>query len=263
MTKKLIVRRSLSTRRTFTRRLVSVSGSISNYLLSAIFVLLTISYLSSARAQATASEQTPARSATALQAESSRKPRMTEPLEKYNMPPAYIYRLETGPRMISQFGLFTSFQVNVDGGGNNILGDAANEPSITVDPTNHNRMAIGWRQFNSVNSDFRQGGWGFTTDAGTTWTFPGVLENNVFRSDPVLGSDEAGNFFYLSLLESFCENMYGSPDFGQTWTRLQPDGDAGGGDKQWFRIDKTGGTGHGFKSPICTTAVACELSGQQ
>ena len=61
-------------------------------------------------------------------------------------------------------------------------------------------MAIGWRQFNSVMSDFRQGGWGFTTDAGTTWTFPGVLENNVFRSDPVLNSDEAGNFFYLSLL---------------------------------------------------------------
>src|SRR5213596_2889009 len=177
----------------------------------------------------------------------SRKPRMTEPLEKYNMPPAYIYRLETGPRMISQFGLFTSFQVNVDAGGNNILGDAANEPSITVDPTNHNRMAIGWRQFNSVNSDFRQGGWGFTTDAGTTWTFPGVLETNVFRSDPVLGSDETGRFFYLSLLESFCDNMYGSPDFGQTWTRLQPDGLAGGGDKQWFTIDKTGGPGHGFQ----------------
>src|SRR5205814_1148139 len=79
--------------------------------------------------------------------------RFSEPLEKYNMPPAYIYRLETGPRMISRFGLFTSFQVNVDASGNNIVGDAANEPSITVDPTNHNRMAIGWRQFNSVNSD--------------------------------------------------------------------------------------------------------------
>ena len=162
--------------------------------------------------------------------------------------------------MISQFGLFTSFQVNVDANGNNILGDAANEPSITVDPTNHNRMAIGWRQFNSVQSDFRQGGWGYTTDAGTTWTFPGVLENNVFRSDPVLGSDEAGNFFYLSLLESFCENMYGSLNFGQTWTRLQPDGDAGGGDKQWFTIDKTpGGMGHGFQYQIWSTSASCSF----
>jgi hypothetical protein len=229
--------------------------------LSAIFgfsllLLLAITYPPSAGAQANASEQT------ATRPSKPGKPRMTEPLEKYNMPPAYIYRLETGPRMVSQFGLFTSFQVNVDADGNNILGDAANESSITVDPTNHNRMAIGWRQFNSVQSDFRQGGWGFTTDAGTTWTFPGVLQNNVFRSDPVLGSDEAGNFFYLSLLESFCENMYGSLNFGQTWTRLQPDGDAGGGDKQWFTIDKTGGTGHGFQYQAWSTAAPCAGFGQ-
>src|SRR5438128_3525628 len=57
------------------------------------------------------------------------KPLPTEPLEKYNMPPAYIFRMETSPRMISQFGPFTSFQVNVDANGNNILGDAENEPS--------------------------------------------------------------------------------------------------------------------------------------
>src|SRR5438874_12881307 len=56
-------------------------------------------------------------------------------------------------------------------------------------------MAIGWRQFDSVLSNFRQGGWGYTTDAGITWNFPGVLEDNVFRSDPVLYSDETGKFF--------------------------------------------------------------------
>src|SRR5258705_13996790 len=142
MTKKLLVRDSLGE-----------GGSIISYQLLAILVLLTISYLPSARAQATASEQTARKSTPGYGAAS--KPRMTEPLEKYSMPPAYIYRLETGPRMISQFGLFTSFQVNVDAGGNNILGDAANESSITVDPTNHNRMAIGLRQFNSVKSSLR------------------------------------------------------------------------------------------------------------
>src|SRR5438093_11550389 len=110
---------------------------------------------------------------------------MTEPLEKPAMPPAYIYRLETGPRMISRFGSFTSFQVNVDANGNNILGDAANECSISVDPTNLSKMTIAWRQFNNVISNFRQAGWAYTTDGGTTWTFPGVMENNVFRSDPV------------------------------------------------------------------------------
>ena len=73
--------------------------------------------------------------------------------------------------MISRFGVFTSYQVNVDANGHNILGDAANEPSISVDPTNGNKMAIGWRQFNSFNSDFRQAGWGYTTD-GRTGRFP-------------------------------------------------------------------------------------------
>ena len=202
-----------------------------NYLLSAIWLL----------SLATASGQTPLAA------------RFSEPLEKYNMPPAYIYRLETGPRMISRFGLFTSLQANVDASGNNILGDAANEPSITVDPTNHTRMAIGWRQFNSVNSDFRQGGWGFTTDAGSTWTFPGVLENNVFRSDPVLGSDDAGNFFYLSLRQTFFDDMWGSLTGGESWTRLSF-GDVSGGDKQWFTIDKTGGMGNGFQYQAWSTS---------
>jgi cell division septation protein DedD len=154
--------------------------------------------------------------------------------------------------MISQFGLFTSFQVNVDANGN-ILGDAANEPSITVDPTNHNRMTIGWRQFNSVTSNFRQGGWGFTTDAGTTWTFPGVLENNVFRSDPVLGSDNTGKFFYLSLRETFYDDMWGSLTGGQAWTRLSF-GDVSGGDKQWYTIDRTNGSGHGFQYQAWSTS---------
>ena len=27
-------------------------------------------------------------------------------------------------------------------------------------------MTIAWRQFNDVNSNFRQGGWGYTTDGG-------------------------------------------------------------------------------------------------
>src|SRR5437588_6903828 len=115
------------------------------------------------------------------------------------MPPMYIYRLESSPRMISPYGPFVSYQANVDANGNNILGDAANEPSIAVDPTNGNKMTIGWRQFNSVTSNFRQAGYGYTTNGGTSWTFPGVLENNVFRSDPVLGCDDTGRFLYLSL----------------------------------------------------------------
>ena len=168
-----------------------------------------------------------------------------EPLEKYDNPPAFIYRLESGPRMISPYGGFISYQVNVDNSGNNIIGDAANEPSIAVDPTDGNKMTIGWRQFNSVSSNFRQAGWGYTTDGGIHWTFPGVLENNVFRSDPVLGSKETGNFFYLSLRENFYDDIWRSTNGGQAWTRLTF-GNVSGGDKEWFTIDTTNGTGHGF-----------------
>jgi hypothetical protein len=168
----------------------------------------------------------------------------SEELEKYGDPPALLWRTGLSRRMLSEFNAFTSFQVNVDATGHNITGDAANEPSIAVDPTNGNKITIGWRQFNSVASNFRQAGWGFTTNGGTSWTFPGVLENNVFRSDPVLDAADTGNFFYLSLLETFFDNMWRSLDGGMSWTNIAP---AKGGDKQWFTIDNTSSTGHGFQ----------------
>src|SRR3954469_22447477 len=62
----------------------------------------------------------------------------------------------------------TFVQVNVNSLGQDIVGDAANEPSIAVDPTNPNRMAIGWRQFNTISSNFRQAG--VATNGGQTWT---------------------------------------------------------------------------------------------
>ena len=188
-----------------------------------------------------------------------------EPLEKYNMPPAPPRKIETSPRMVSQFGVFTSFQANVDANGNNIVGDAANEPSIAVDPTNGNKMMIAWRQFNSINSDFRQAGWGYTTDAGVTWTFPGVLQNNIFRSDPVTKSDETGNFFYLSLQSTqaqsfFCDDLWRSTNGGQTFMEQSPDEAGHGGDKEWFTIDTNiGGMGHGFVYQFWTGFFACDF----
>src|SRR5437667_8843372 len=175
-----------------------------------------------------------------------------EPLEFYDNPPAPPRKIETSPRMISQFGPFVSFQVNVDQNGQNIIGDAANECVISVDPTNGNKMTIAWRQFNDVSSNFRQGGWGYTSDGGIHWTFPGVLENGVFRSDPVTNSDEIGQFFYLSLQSDqaqsfFCDDLWRSLNGGQTWTLLSGERGGGGGDKEWFTIDKTNGPGHGFQ----------------
>ena len=181
----------------------------------------------------------------------------TEPLEKYDNPPAPLplWNIGVSPGMISQHDTFTSYQVNVNANGQNITGDAANEPSIAVDPTNHNKMAIGWRQFNSVTSNFRQGGWGYTSNGGTTWTFPGVLENNVFRSDPVLYADDIGRFFYLSLENNpYPTTMWRSVDGGVTFPTRSP---AEGGDKQWFVIDNNpASTGYHFQYQFWDNASA-------
>jgi hypothetical protein len=181
------------------------------------------------------------------------KPLPTEPLEQYDNPPAPspLWGMGVSPGMISVHDQFTSHQVNVNASGLNITGDAANEPSITVDPTNGNKMVIGWRQFDSVSSNFRTSGFGYTSNGGTTWTFPGVLESGVFRSDPVLVCDDTGRFLYLSLLQTFFDNVWRSLNGGQTWTNLGP---ATGGDKQWFTIDNTNSTGHGFQYQSWSTA---------
>src|SRR6476646_11017331 len=77
-----------------------------------------------------------------------------EPREEYDNPPAAPRKMETSPRMISQFAAFTSIQVNVNASGQNIVGDAANECSISVDPTNTSKKTVAWRQFNDVTSTF-------------------------------------------------------------------------------------------------------------
>ena len=136
----------------------------------------------------------------------------------------------------------TTTQVNVDANGQNILGDAANEPNITVNPLNANDISIGWRQFDNVASNFRQAGWGYTSNGGTTWTFPGVIDPGVFRSDPVLDFDASGNFYYNSLTSTFSCRVYKSTNGGATWDLGIY---AGGGDKQWMTIDRTTGVGAG------------------
>lgn len=165
------------------------------------------------------------------------------PDQKYLAPQADAKKTPPAPWLKST-GFFTA-QVNVDAEGNNIVGDAANEPSIAVDPTNPDKMVIGWRQFDNVNSNFRQAGYGYTTNGGQSWTFPGVITPGTFRSDPVLDFDTAGNFYYNSLTSSgsnYTCKVFKSINGGAAW-------DAGvnakGGDKQWMAIDRSGGVGTG------------------
>ncbi|MEI7501112.1 MAG: T9SS type A sorting domain-containing protein [Bacteroidota bacterium] len=165
------------------------------------------------------------------------------PDQPYLAPEAGLRKTSPAPRVKSPG--FSMSQVNVDSNGKNIVGDAANEPSIAVDPTNPNNIVIGWRQFDNVNSNFRQAGYGYTTDGGQTWTFPGVINQGIFRSDPVLDFDTAGNFYYNSLTNdagSYLCKVFKSVNGGLSW-------DAGvnakGGDKQWMSIDRSGGVGTG------------------
>ncbi len=158
----------------------------------------------------------------------------------------YIYvsreNMEKGPAYNVRNSEYFTSQVNVDSEGNDIIGDAANETSIAVDPTNPNRIVIGWRQFDTVTNNFRQAGYGYSLDGGLTWTFPGVLNPGVFRSDPVLDFDAEGNLYYNSLKGDFSCDVYKIDDGGVVWGAPVS---AHGGDKQWMRIDRTDGIGAG------------------
>ncbi|RJP38449.1 MAG: hypothetical protein C4547_04540 [Phycisphaerales bacterium] len=144
---------------------------------------------------------------------------------------------------------FESTQINTDNRGNNIVGDAANEPSIVMDPNNADLMAIGWRQFDTINSNFREAGLAYSRDGGRSWTNAGVLDPGEFRTDPVLRADSAGNFFYSSLSTPQLRSVevFRSTDGGVSWSDPAP---AFGGDKQWIAVDRSGlmGDGHVYQT---------------
>ncbi len=135
-------------------------------------------------------------------------------------------------------------QINTDNNNDNIVGDAANEPSFVVNPLDPNNMVAGWRQFPTINSNFRLAGVAFTIDGGVTWTNLGVLDeppgtNNPNQTDPVLAADLDGNLFYNSMLFGSADGqvVYKSTDGGASWE----DADfiyADGTDKNWYAVDQ-------------------------
>jgi hypothetical protein len=158
-------------------------------------------------------------------------------------------------KQVVNFDGFKSHQVNVNAAGLNIRGDAANEPSIAVNPLNPNQIVIGWRQFNSIRSNFREAGLAYSNDGGETWNNIGPLEPGIFRSDPVLAADADGVFYYQSLAveesngqpglqddDTFRVDQWKSFDGGQTWTHKV---NAIGGDKSWYAIDQSEGNNRG------------------
>lgn len=196
--------------------------------------------------------------AAAVGASDSRKPEPKLPLEVPDQPPAAVSARDDAtarsPGMRVASGPYVSVQVNVDSLGRNIIGDAANEPSIAVSPVNPQNMVVGWRQFNSIASNFRQAGWAYTFNRGASWTFPGVLTPGTFRSDPVIDVDASGIFYYQSLKGNFTLDVFKSVNGGVTWGPPVP---SFGGDKNWFVIDRTGGPGAGFQYGIWQRFASC------
>ena len=180
------------------------------------------------------------------------------PAEAPDQPPAAsapkddLRARSPGVRVVA--GPYVSVQVNVDASGNNIVGDAANEPSIAVSPVNPSNMVIGWRQFNAVASNFRQAGWAYTFDKGAHWRFPGVLTPGTFRSDPVVDVNASGVFFYQSLKSNFTLDVFKSTTGGVTWGAPVP---SFGGDKNWLAIDRSGGAFDGSLYGIWQRFFSC------
>jgi hypothetical protein len=158
---------------------------------------------------------------------------------------SHAYRYDNHSGLKTNGNGIVTRQVNVEPGQQNIVGDAANEPSIAVNPLNENEIVIGWRQFDNVFSNFRQAGWAYSSDGGQTWTFPGCINPGKFQSDPVLDYDNSGNFYYNSLestSSSFPCFVYQSDNGGLSWKNRVY---IGGGDKQWMSVDRSGGIGEG------------------
>lgn len=147
----------------------------------------------------------------------------------------------------SSRGPYISRQVNVDALGHNIVGDAANETSISISPTNPNNLVVVWRHFENPHEiDHPKAGMAYSLNGGLNWIFPGVLTPELNRTDPVIDVDALGNFYYSSLRTTggLVVDVFKSTDGGVNWQ--DPVSSYGiNGDKNWISIDRTAGIGSG------------------
>ena len=140
-------------------------------------------------------------------------------------------------------GPYVSVQVNVDADGNNIVGDAANGPSIAVNTTNPDNIVIGWRQFDNLGIFEPQAGYAYSNDGGADWTFPGPVEPGVTGMDPVLASGPDGVFYFFTRQYITSMRLYRSRDAGVHW---EPSWILDGiVEKPWMTVDNTTGIGRG------------------
>ncbi len=146
-------------------------------------------------------------------------------------------------------------QVNLDPAtGQDLLGDAGNEPSLAVNALDPLQIAVGWRLFPTITSDSRYAGFAWSQDGGASFQGGGALPPppgwpaTTEQTDPVLAADSSGTLFYWSeaFRPSFGLHVYRSQDGGQTWPQVFPvENVVTSGDKGWLVADDTGGPGDG------------------
>jgi len=159
-------------------------------------------------------------------------------------------------------GPFVSVQVNVDDNGANIPGDAAHGPSMAIDPTEPARMAIGFRYYDTLETDLHDAGFAYTQDGGRAWSFPGVLAPVGSRYCSVLDADREGGFYYHTQRCPWdeCADLFRSTDGGRTWSGPFAATD---GEKGWLGVDRSTGIGRGHIYIASGGAFGRSLDGGQ
>lgn len=127
-----------------------------------------------------------------------------------------------------------------------------NEEQVAVDPTNPNNLVAVWRDF---RLGFRQVGWGYSHDGGTSWTEGGLVPATPYNrdSDPAIVCNSDGVFYsvILSFQEGGAEDGMYVPvsfDSGQSWTFFLTGVENFNNlfeDKEMIAVDNTGGPSDG------------------
>lgn len=178
----------------------------------------------------------------------------------------------------SAWGQTRGVQVNVNGNGQDIGGDAANEVSAVVYPHGFNFMAAGWRQFANKNTSRPAAGYAFSFDGGKSWEFPGTITHfpndydPAWVSDPVLTFDDDGLMHYVHLV--WTDGCSGSPqaiymshsgDFGQTWVEPRELVSVADKsfvlDKPWVATDRSTSSGHNNLYVVYVVWGDCSTTG--